>query len=110
MLTTAQVPYIDPDVQHVGVSKLREYDGKALRQLEKKAVVLRDRDQPVAVLLSYETYLVMQDQYKTIMETLEVLSSNEEVELLIRGLSDAREGRSRSLEEIRQSLRAKTGL
>jgi hypothetical protein len=61
MPSLASVPYIDPNVEHVGVSRLRELNATKLRQFE-KTLVIRDNDTPLAVLLTYEQFLNMQRQ------------------------------------------------
>ncbi len=102
------MPLIDTRIEHVGVSRLRQLDGKALREnVQNKALVIRDHDTPLAVLLSYEQYLSIQNQLQTVIETLEILSSSEELTLLKQGMREVQSGQSRSLEEIRASLHHK---
>jgi PHD/YefM family antitoxin component YafN of YafNO toxin-antitoxin module len=103
---TPEMPFIDPNVEHVGVARLRRLDGKSLRKkIDKKALVIREHDDPIAVLLSYEQYLSIQNQMKAVMETFEILSTSEEVQMLLAGLQDPGAGRSRSIEEIRKALK-----
>lgn len=47
------IPYLDPSVQHVGISRLRALD---------KTLVIQDNDKPLAVLLKYEHFLAMQEK------------------------------------------------
>jgi hypothetical protein len=59
----SSIPYIDPKVRHVGVSKLRELNATKLKELgqdNEQTLVIQDNDQPLAVLLSYEKFLIMQ--------------------------------------------------
>jgi len=42
--TLTEMPFIDPNVEHVGVSRLRQLDGKELRKIDKKALVIREHD------------------------------------------------------------------
>ena len=102
-----EIPYIDPRVEHVGVSKLRQLDGETLKKnVENKALVIRDHDVPLAVLLSFEQYLVMQDQIQSLVDTLEIFSNAEEVHLLTASMNEVNAGSPRkSIEEIRASLK-----
>ena len=55
------IPYLDPNVQHVGISKLRALNVAQLRALD-KTLVIQDNDKPLAVLLKYEDFLAMQEK------------------------------------------------
>jgi hypothetical protein len=55
------IPYLDPSVQHVGISKLRALNVTQLRDLD-KTLVIQDNDKPLAVLLKYEHFLAMQER------------------------------------------------
>ena len=57
------IPYIDPNIQHVGVSRLRALNVTQLRELD-KTLVIQDNDKPLAVLLKYEHFLAMQERIK----------------------------------------------
>ena len=100
------MPIIDDRVEHVGVSRLRKFDGKTLKQdmAANKAFVIKERNQPLAVLLGYEQYLIIQNKLKAVMETLEIISNSEETQMLIAGLREAAAGQTRSLQEIRTSI------
>jgi hypothetical protein len=54
------IPYLDPNVQHVGISRLRALNVTQLRELD-KTLVIQDNDKPLAVLLKYEHFLAMQE-------------------------------------------------
>src|SRR5258708_5657543 len=100
-----EMPFIDPAVEHVGVSRLRQLDGKSLKEnVENKALVIRDHDTPLAVLVSYEKYLSIQNQMDAVMETLEILSNQDEMRMLVESLQAVAAGKTRSLSEIRDSL------
>jgi hypothetical protein len=58
------IPYLDPSVQHVGVSKLRALNIEQLRDLN-KTLVIQDNDNPLAVLLKYEHFMAMQERLLT---------------------------------------------
>lgn len=53
-------PDIDPRIKHVGVSKLRDLNATALREMSDSIYVFRDGDDPLSVMVSYEQYLKMQ--------------------------------------------------
>jgi hypothetical protein len=55
------IPYLDPNVQHVGISKLRALNVTQLRALD-KTLVIQDNDKPLAVLLKYEHFIAMQEK------------------------------------------------
>lgn len=58
------IPYLDPTVQHVGISKLRALNVTQLRDLD-KTLVIQDNDNPLAVLLKYEHFMAMQQQIRS---------------------------------------------
>ena len=55
------IPYVDPTVQHVGISRLRALNVTQLRELD-KTLVIQDNEEPLAVLLKYEHFLAMQER------------------------------------------------
>ena len=55
------IPYVDPTVQHVGISRLRALNVSQLRALD-RTLVIQDNDEPLAVLLKYEHFLAMQER------------------------------------------------
>jgi hypothetical protein len=55
------IPYVDPTVQHVGISRLRALNVSQLRALD-KTLVIQDNDEPLAVLLKYDHFLAMQER------------------------------------------------
>lgn len=61
--TSVSLPYVDPTVQHVGVTKLRSLNVAQLRDLD-KTLVIQDNDKPLAVLLRYEQFMAMQEQIR----------------------------------------------
>lgn len=62
------IPYIDPNVQYVGVSKLRTLNATNLSELN-RTLVIQDNDQPLAVVLSYEQFLEMQKERERLAES-----------------------------------------
>jgi translation initiation factor IF-3 len=57
------IPYLDPSVQHVGISRLRALNVAHLRDLD-KTLVIQDNDKPLAVLLKYEHFMAIQKQLR----------------------------------------------
>ena len=57
------IPYIDPSIQHVGISRLRALNVTQLRELD-KTLVIQDNDKPLAVLLKYDHFLAMQERIR----------------------------------------------
>ncbi len=54
------IPYLDPSVQHVGISRLRAFNVTQLAELD-KTLVIQDNDRPLAVLMKYGNFMAMQD-------------------------------------------------
>ena len=63
-VSQVSIPYLDPNVQHVGISKLRALNVTQLRDLD-KTLVIQDNDNPLAVLLKYEHFMAMQEQIRS---------------------------------------------
>lgn len=98
------MPYIDPNVEHVGVSRLRTLNATNLRSFD-KTLVIQDNDTPLAVLLRYEQFLTMQNQLQAVLATIEVLLDKKEVSGLIQGLEEMNSGNTRPLAAIRAALK-----
>lgn len=105
-MATVAIPYIDENVEHVGTTKLRQLNSEKLRN-NKKTIVIQENDRPLAVLLNYEQFLIMQNQLLSLLATIETLANEEEVNALKAGLDDWQSGRTRSLREIRAELKKK---
>ena len=97
------IPYIDPNVQYVGVSKLRSLNATNLHSLD-KTLVVQDDETPIAVILSYDQFMKIQQQRQAAFATLEMVLSTEESSALLQGLRDVAEGKVKSLDNIRQEL------
>jgi hypothetical protein len=54
------IPYLDPSVQHVGISRLRAFNVSQLAELD-KTLVVQDNDKPLAVLVKYSNFMAMQE-------------------------------------------------
>lgn len=102
----ATVPYIDPNVEHVGVSRLRSLNATNLRHFD-KAMVIQDNNTPLAVLLTYEQFLSMQKQLQAVLDTVEVMTDDEERSALAAGIQSLSAGRTKPLSEIRAALKRK---
>src|SRR5262245_54970556 len=105
-INETSIPYIDPNVQYVGVSKLRSLNATNLNDLD-KTLVIQDDDKPIAVILSYEQFMKMQQQRQAAFATLEMVINDEERSALMQGLRDAAEGKVKPLSKIKQELKEK---
>lgn len=103
MLDT-NIPRIDPTVKHIGVSKLRGLNASKLRD-NAETFVIQENDKPLAVLVSYEKFLIMQEQLESFINMIEMLADQEEIKGVRNGLDDVRAGRTRSLADIRAGLK-----
>ncbi len=103
-MCTMAIPFIDENVEHVGTTKLRELNSAKLKS-NTKTLVIQENDKPLAVLLNYERYLIMQNQLISLLETIDVLSNRAEFGALKSGMEDMANGRVKSIGEIRASLR-----
>ena len=88
---TRNIPFIDPNVEYVGVSKLRSFNSSNLADI--KMMVIQDADRPLAVMMSYQQYLAVQKKLQEALDALELLGGEENRDRLRRGLRDASEGR-----------------
>jgi len=89
---TTGVPYIDQSISDIGVSQLRKLNADALRN-GKKTLVVRDNNVPLAVVLKYEQFLVMQNKLEAALKTVELLTRTKDAETVIASLKDAAQGR-----------------
>jgi len=97
-------PFVNPSVRHVGVSKLRELNATKLKENDETLIIQDSDDTPLAVLLSYEQFLIIQDQLLSVLNTIEVLSDDNEHKSLLRAFDDIRAGKVRSLDEIEAEM------
>lgn len=98
-------PYIDSSVKHVGVSKLRGLNADKLRDTTDTFVIQDPNDKPLAVLITYDKFLAMQEELEAVARTVEMLSDNAEAAAFRAGLDDMRAGRTRSLDAIDAELK-----
>jgi PHD/YefM family antitoxin component YafN of YafNO toxin-antitoxin module len=102
----SSIPRIDPSVEHVGVSRLRKLNSDDLKSMD-KTLVLQENDQPLAVLLTYEKFLILQDQLDSLMRTIYVLSNQDESAALRSAIEDVNKGRTRDINQIKAELHNK---
>jgi hypothetical protein len=108
-MATCALPNIDPDVKYVGVSKLRELNATKLRDSQETTYVLQENDQPLAVLLSYERYLIIQQQLTAVLSAVEMLSDPDERDGFLAGIVEINKGRVRPFSEIKATLKDRYG-
>ncbi len=64
-MTLPNVPLIDNRVRVVGITHLRKVSHEYLEALADNALLIQgNEDKPLAVLVSYETWLAVQEQLK----------------------------------------------
>jgi hypothetical protein len=103
--SVAAFPFVNPTIRHVGVSKLRELNASKLRESSEETLVIQDsNDTPLAVLLSYEQFLIIQQQLMSVLNTIEILSDKTEHDSLVKAFEDIQAGRVRSFDEIDAEL------
>lgn len=97
---------IDPRIEYVGASRLRTLNTSNLGKLE-KTLVIQDNDTPLAVLLNYDQYMMLQNKLQQALDRIEVLSSNEAANALRAGFDDIEKGHHTSLSEIDPAFKVK---
>jgi hypothetical protein len=103
-MTSFALPNIDPTIKHVGVSKLRGLNASKLKEQTDDTLVIQENDTPLAVLFSYRRFLEIKQEFDSLVNTIEMLSSDTEKKSLIEAFEDLRAGRVRSLAEIEADL------
>lgn len=106
MTNATTIPYIDPNVQHVGISKLRAFNVNTLSNLD-KTLVIQDNDTPLAVLLTYEQFLSMQNQLQAVLSAIEMMQDKDEMAALMTGFHDVISGNTKNASEVRRQLNRK---
>ena len=91
--------YVDPTVEHVGVSRLRQLNATNLGKL-KNMLVIQDNDTALAVVVRYEQYLAMQNQLEQALRTIQMLGAKGVAE----GVKDAASERVTPLSKVDSSL------
>ena len=103
-MSRMNIPLIDPSVKHIGVSKLRKFNASSLKET-KDTFVIQENDTPLAVLVSFEKFLIMQEQLVAVLNTLEMLTDKTDLEGVRAGLDAVSKGQTRSLTDIRSELK-----
>ena len=101
------IPVIDPNVLYVRVSKLRDLKAERLRSLD-KTLVIQDDEKPLAVVLSYDQFLEMQNERERIMATLQAVLGKGDRTSLEQALEEAKNGNTKPIAAIRKSLKETT--
>ena len=93
---------IDPNVRYVGVSKLRELNATKLSSLD-QTLVIQDDDKPLAVVLSYDQFLEMQQEREKILATLETVFDKTDKADLLLALQQTKEGKTKPFSVVRKN-------
>jgi hypothetical protein len=101
---TSTFPDINPQIKFVGVSKLRDLNATKLREQTDDALVIQENDTPLSVLLSYQKYQAMREEFNAMLSMIEMLTNDSERTGLLKAFEDIRSGRVRSLAEIEADL------
>jgi CheY-like chemotaxis protein len=102
--TRVGVAYIDPNVQYVGVSKLRTLNASSL---EGSTFVVQENNQPIAVIVSFTQYLEMQKERDKVRATLEMLVNDNERNALLAGMQDVLSKKIKPISVVRETIRKK---
>ena len=97
------VPYIDASISDIGVSQLRKLNATELRKT-KKTLVVRENNVPLAVVLKYEQFLVMQNKLEAALKTVDLLTKRKDAQAVIDALKDVAEGKGTDLSAIAPEL------
>jgi PHD/YefM family antitoxin component YafN of YafNO toxin-antitoxin module len=101
-------PTIDPSVRHIGVSKLRGLNADKLRETE-ETFVIQDNDKPLAVLLTYDKFLAMQEKLKSVANVVDLLRNPAELAAIDAAFADVAANRLKSLDTITEELKKGRG-
>ena len=99
---TEGVPYIDTSITDIGVSQLRKLNATDLRKGH-KTLVVRDNNVPLAVVLKYEQFLLMQDKLESALKTVELLTRQKDAHAVLESLKDVVHGKGVDLDDITAS-------
>jgi hypothetical protein len=101
---TSTFPDINPNIKFVGVSKLRDLNASKLREQTDDALVIQENDTPLSVLLSYQRYLAMREEFNALLSMIELLANDNERNGLLKAFEDIRAGRVQTLAEVEAEL------
>jgi hypothetical protein len=103
-MTTCALPNIDPNIKHVGVSKLRGLNASKLKEQVDDTLVIQENDIPLAVLFSYKRFLEIKEEFNAMVNMIEMFANETERKSLMEAFEDIRAGRIQSLNEIEAEL------
>jgi len=103
-MSSINIPLIDPNVKYLGVSKLRKLSASSLKASD-HTYVIQENDTPLAVLVSYEKFLILQEKLMSVLNTVDLVTSKADMDGVTAGLAAVAEGRTRSLAEIRSETK-----
>ncbi|MFZ1141328.1 MAG: hypothetical protein ABR881_02170 [Candidatus Sulfotelmatobacter sp.] len=106
-MSTCAIPNIDPNVKHVGVSKLRDLNATKLKEQNEETLVIQENDTPLAVLFSYKRFLEIRQEFDAMASMIELLASDVEKKGLMAAFEDIAAGRVRPFEEFEAELEKK---
>lgn len=103
-MSAVNIPLIDPSVKYLGVSKLRKLSASSLRETD-NTFVIQENDRPLAVLISFEKFLLIQERLMSVLNTIELVTNEADLTGVKAGLAALTEGRTRSLADIRADIK-----
>ena len=103
-MSSVNIPLIDPNVKYLGVSKLRKLSASSLKETN-DTFVIQENDTPLAVLVSFEKFLLIQEKLMSVLNTIELVTSKADMDGVSAGLAAVADGRTRSLAEIRAEMK-----
>lgn len=103
-MATCAMPNIDPNIRHVGVSKLRDLNASKLKEQQEETLVIQENDTPLAVLLSYDRFQQIREQFNALLSMIELLTDEKEKNSLTAAFEDIRNHRIRSLSDIEAEM------
>jgi hypothetical protein len=103
-MSAVNIPLIDPSVKYLGVSKLRKLSASSLRETD-NTFVIQENDRPLAVLISFEKFLLIQERLMSVLNTIELVTNEADLTGVKAGLAAVTEGRTRSLADIRADIK-----
>jgi hypothetical protein len=69
--------------------------------------VIQENEVPLAVLLRYERFLIMQEQIQSMLNTVELIQDSTELSGLITAMREFREGSTRKLSDVDPAFKRK---
>ena len=82
---------MDTSVGYVGTTRLRKLNAANLKAVN-KTLVFQENDTPLAVLLKYDKFLIMQNKLEVAFRTVEWLSKKADSQTEVEAVRDAAGG------------------